>query len=190
MSTFGIEDDVVPAHVVAGGAEITRDSRVRLHPRPRGDILDLIGVRRMKNGAVGENPLVHFEAQLARDQRPWLLQEQIVHVVTVLPGNIEHVAKTLRRHQRRAGAAPLDDRVRDQRRPVNDVCEVLGGGSGVGHQVSGPSVVVNRSLRDGIGMRASSIPVAVVRNETSWVSPGSLRHSFNLGHSNGPHFTW
>src|SRR6266568_1747370 len=41
MSTFGIEDDVVPAHVVAGRAEITRGSRVRLHPRPRADILDL-----------------------------------------------------------------------------------------------------------------------------------------------------
>jgi hypothetical protein len=41
MSTFGIEDDVAPAHVMVGGAEITRGRRVRLHPRPRGDILDL-----------------------------------------------------------------------------------------------------------------------------------------------------
>ena len=41
MSTFGIEDDVVPAHVTVGGVEITKGSRVRLHPRPGGDILDL-----------------------------------------------------------------------------------------------------------------------------------------------------
>jgi hypothetical protein len=36
-----IEEDVVPAHVMVGGAEIARGSRVRLHPRRRGDILDL-----------------------------------------------------------------------------------------------------------------------------------------------------
>ena len=32
----------------------------------------------------------------------------------------------------------------------------------------GPPVAVNRLLRDGMGMRASSIPVAAVRNETSF----------------------
>ena len=41
MSAFGMEDDVVPAHVMVGGVEITKGIRVRLHPRPGGDILDL-----------------------------------------------------------------------------------------------------------------------------------------------------
>jgi hypothetical protein len=36
-----MEDDVMPAHVMVGGVEITKGSRVRLHPRPGGDILDL-----------------------------------------------------------------------------------------------------------------------------------------------------
>jgi hypothetical protein len=42
------------------------------------------------------------------------------------------------------------------------------GGSGVGHEVSGPSVALYRSARDGIGTRESSIPVTVVVETTSF----------------------
>ena len=42
------------------------------------------------------------------------------------------------------------------------------GGSGVGHQVSGPSLDVYRSARPGIGMRESSVPHTLVRNTTSF----------------------
>ena len=37
------------------------------------------------------------------------------------------------------------------------------GGSGVGQPVSGPTIVVKRSRRQGMGMRESSVPVNEVR---------------------------
>ena len=41
-------------------------------------------------------------------------------------------------------------------------------GSGVGHDVSGPLFAVYRSAREGMGTRASSIPVTVVADTTSF----------------------
>jgi len=41
VDAFEILERPGPLHAVVGGVTITRGSRVRLHPRPGGDILDL-----------------------------------------------------------------------------------------------------------------------------------------------------
>ncbi len=41
MDLFSLTEKVSPGRAVIGGVEITAGSRVRLHPRPGGDIMDL-----------------------------------------------------------------------------------------------------------------------------------------------------
>jgi len=41
VDLFSLTEKVSPGRAVIGGVEITAGSRVRLHPRPGGDIMDL-----------------------------------------------------------------------------------------------------------------------------------------------------
>ena len=89
----------------------------------RAEPLDLRLVERLRDRAVGERPLGHVEAQVARHERPRQLEDEVVEVVAALAADLDRVAEALRREQRRARALALDQRVRDERRAVHDAAE-------------------------------------------------------------------
>ena len=70
--------------------------------------------------AVGPHPLAHGEPQLARDERRRAVRRQVVERGPVLAADLDHVAEALGRDERGAGAAPLEQRVRRDRRPVRE----------------------------------------------------------------------
>jgi hypothetical protein len=61
MSAFWEEDHPAPESIVVAGAEVTKGSRVRLHPRTGGDILDMALAGRI---AVVESIQQDFEDNL------------------------------------------------------------------------------------------------------------------------------
>ena len=107
--------------VVAIGVE-ERD-RHRLHVQP-GDRLrqpvDLLRLRLGQHLAPAVHPLVHLEAQRAGDQRRGAAELDVERVGAVAARELERVAESLRRDQRRPGAGALQQRVDDQRRAVLD----------------------------------------------------------------------
>jgi hypothetical protein len=85
---------------------------------------------------------------------------RIVTPCDMLVGTHEHEIAPIER----ARIAGLDVKHGEGQAPPLIRC----GGSGVGQPVSGPSIAVNRRVRDGMGMRANSVPVTVVRYEISF----------------------
>ena len=84
----------------------------------------LIGIERRDDAPVAVQALADLQPMAARNQRIGKAQEQIVDVVALLGPHFEHVAKALRGEQAEPRAAPLDDRVGDQRGAVNDLADV------------------------------------------------------------------
>ena len=78
-------------------------------------------VERRADGAIRQQPLRHLKPQAARHQRVGAAHEQVVGVVAQFRADFLHVAEALRREEAGRHAAPLDQRIRDQRRAVDDV---------------------------------------------------------------------
>ena len=88
----------------------------RAPPRPRARATP----RRAARHAVRPHPLAHGEPQLARHERRRAVRGQVVERGAVLAADLDHVAEALGRHERGAGAAPLEQRVRRHGRPVRE----------------------------------------------------------------------
>ena len=88
-----------------------------------------------RNGPVGVDALVDRQAQMTRHQRRGHLQKQVVQVVAVLAGDLVRVAEAGGGQQRRTGAFALDDGVGYQRRAMDDVPDLVGGGVGAQQRV-------------------------------------------------------
>ena len=71
--------------------------------------------------AARAEPLLHFVAAAAGNERRRQLVLDVVEHRDPEPAHFEHVAKAFRRHERRAGAVALEDRVRGDGRGVDDV---------------------------------------------------------------------
>ncbi len=70
--------------------------------------------------ALRAHPLPHGEPQLARDERRGPVRRQVVERRAVLPPDLDHVAEPLGGDERGSRAAPLEQRVRRDRRPVRE----------------------------------------------------------------------
>ena len=79
---------------------------------PAGQLSHLSDIDGRGDGAVGVQPFPDLEPQLARHQRGEWAGAQVVEVVSGLAAEFENVAEALGCDQRRARAAPLDQRVR------------------------------------------------------------------------------
>ena len=67
----------------------------------------------------------HGKAILTRDQRRGQFDVEIILLEAALGPHFDDVAKTLGRDQRRARAAPLDQRIGGQRRAMNDKIDLV-----------------------------------------------------------------
>ena len=83
-------------------------------------------VQRLQHAAVGGHTLRHVEAQVARHQRFRQVEIQIIELVAVFAADLDGVAKTRRREQRRRRALALDQRVGHQRRAVDQRAALTG----------------------------------------------------------------
>ena len=80
-------------------------------------------VQRLHHAAVGQEPLVHFSAEVARGQRGRGVDEEIVHVVAPLAADLEGVPEAPRREQPRSRALALDEGVGGERRPMDEAAD-------------------------------------------------------------------
>jgi len=69
---------------------------------------------------VGIDPLPDLEPELAGDDRPGAVEEEIVERGAVLAPDLQDIAEPLRRDEGRAGELSLEDGVRGHGRPVGD----------------------------------------------------------------------
>ena len=117
-----------------------------------GDSPDVSCVQRRQHSAAGVEPLVDAEAQVPRDERPWLHEAEVVQRRTRPSRNLEDVAESLGRDERRPRRLAFDDRVRGDRCRVNDVFDRVPRSAGLDqHALGGAGEPVERSsgvLRD------------------------------------------
>ena len=80
---------------------------------------DLLTIDRPTHTAVGKRPLVRFDAHVAVSDRDEITP-QTPGMAAIPPAHFEHIAKTPRSDDANLGAAPLEQRVRADRRAVHD----------------------------------------------------------------------
>jgi hypothetical protein len=105
------------------GVGMQQADRHRLHSLGHERVEKRAHLRFVKRGhhAPGRiDPFVHLAAQVAGHERLGEPQEQVVDVVALFGPGLEHVAEPAGRDQCGPRPAPLDDRVRDERRAVDD----------------------------------------------------------------------
>ena len=123
--------------------------------------------------AVGRHPLGCSDAALRRHERRRMRGAQAVEVRAGLAAELDEVLEALRRDEHRARAAPLQQRVRRDRRAVRERAHVLGGRPGAvqgradgGEHTLGLVVGGGRRLRghqppvdgdDGVGEGAADV---------------------------------
>src|SRR5439155_3967767 len=76
-------------------------------------------IQRLQHRAIRGHPFRNVEPKVARHQRLWEFEIEIVKLVAMLPADLDGVAKSGRGKQRRRRPFALDQRVRNQRCPVN-----------------------------------------------------------------------
>ena len=87
---------------------------------------DRVGIWSAAQRAVGVDPFVDFEAQVARHQRCRHLEEQVIQLVAVLAGDLVRVAEASGGQESRARALAFDDGVGHQGGAVDDVLDLIG----------------------------------------------------------------
>jgi hypothetical protein len=118
-----------------------------LHPlgEERGDGLARArGIERGEDAAVGEQPLTHLEPEVPRHERGGRVDEEIVHVIPAFAADLEGIAEPRRGEEPRLGALALDQRIRGQRRAVDEGGHARGVAPGLVEQGQHP-------LLDGLG---------------------------------------
>ena len=88
----------------------------------------LAGVDGADDGPVGGHPLGELEPEPPRHERVGLAPERVVHARDAETAELEDVAETGGGDERGDGAAPLEDGVRRDRRPVDDALDGAGAG--------------------------------------------------------------
>ncbi|OPZ04391.1 MAG: hypothetical protein BWZ08_02707 [candidate division BRC1 bacterium ADurb.BinA292] len=91
-------------------------------------------VEGLEDFARGGDALGHLEAQEAFDQRRRFFEEQVEKLRDAQAPDLEDVAKAFGRDQRRAGAAPLQNRIGGDRRAMGDFADALAARVGHGFQ--------------------------------------------------------
>ncbi len=92
---------------------------------------DRLGIVQIRQGgeverlqlAVGPDPAAHSDRTLERHERLRMPSTEPVEVRAILPPQVEDVLEALGCDERGAGAAPLEQRVRRDRRPVREALE-------------------------------------------------------------------
>ena len=95
-----------------------------------------IGIEPCDHAAVAIDALADLQPVPARHERFREAEEKIVDVVTLLGAHFEAVAETLRGQQSEPRAAPLDDRIGDQRGAVHDLADVAERDAGLPDQLA------------------------------------------------------
>ena len=78
-------------------------------------------------GTVGEGSFGNREAQVAWSERLRMLQVEVVEFVTVLPADLYGVTEPGCRNKSSASTLALDNGVRNESRPMNQVANRAGG---------------------------------------------------------------
>ncbi len=104
--------------------EADRDRLDAVIDEPAHGGAHLVRVERRDHAPVAVHPLADLQPVAPRHQRIGEAEEQVVDVVALLGAHFEAVAEALRGQQAEPRAAPLDDRVGDQRRAVHDLAHV------------------------------------------------------------------
>ena len=150
-----VRRDDVRGRVAA--SELLRDAALglRVAEREQERYGDRLGVDRRERVEVERDELsvracasAHADAALERDERRRVVDARAVEVRAGLSAQVEHVLEALVRHERRARTAPLEERVRRDRRAVREAVDVRGahGGGGADDGVLLPRG--RRHLRD------------------------------------------
>jgi hypothetical protein len=92
-----------------------------------GQLADLARDERPLDRAIGQHALVELEPPAAPHQRARHLEVDVVQIVAVLAADLDRITEAARRDQRRARAAPLDQRVGHQGRAVDHLLDAAGG---------------------------------------------------------------
>jgi hypothetical protein len=82
-----------------------------------------LAIERNDDIAVAVDPLRDLQTPPPRHERVGKAQEEVVDVVALLGPDFEDVAEPGRAEEAEPGAAPLDQRVRDERRAVQDLAD-------------------------------------------------------------------
>jgi hypothetical protein len=88
-------------------------------------------VERRDDRAGGADAFRRLQSESAGDQRSRVLDADVVQVVFALAPDLQHVAEAFGGDQPRAGAAPFDQRVGEQRCGVHDAADARGGQGGL-----------------------------------------------------------
>ena len=127
-----VEDLSDPPFVRGVGVAVDQPHRDGLHPlrlERREERAHRILLQRDEDASAVVDPLFHGEPEAARHQGLRTVDPDVVLLEAVLVRHLERVAVPRRDDQRGARAPALDDRVRGQRRAVDD--ETDGGGGNV-----------------------------------------------------------
>ena len=114
--------------VDVGVQEAHRDALVARLAELLGQCPDLRPVEGHEDSARRVDAFVHDVAAVAREQRLRQDEVQVVLLEAALGAHLDHVAKALRRDQRRLRPAPLDQRVGGERGAVDDLPDRRGRG--------------------------------------------------------------
>src|SRR5688572_1365553 len=87
---------------------------------------ELLLAERLSHAAVSVAALVDFEAEVAWNEWPWHVKEDVVELVTVLAPDLDRISKAPRGDQRSPRAFPFDNCIRDQGGSVNEVVDLIG----------------------------------------------------------------
>ena len=124
--------------VAEGVEEADRQALDRLARERRDDLAQCRLVEGLQHVALVVEPFRHRQAPAARHQRLGQRDVQVVLVVAALVAEGEHVAETLGRDQRRAGALALDQRIGGEGRAMDEEVDVAGFQSGAIEQQDEP----------------------------------------------------
>ena len=128
-------DSLFVARICVSIKEADRDRFHAFVKKVSNNPLHLIRIRWFKDLASMVHALVDREAKIAGDERFRLLPLEVVELVAVGALNLEDVAKSSGRYEPDFRARPLDDEVRDQRRPVKEMGYVTQVYVALGHRL-------------------------------------------------------
>ena len=113
-----------------------RDRFDPLGRQPLREALELGFPERRHHLSGRAQPFAELEPEAPLDQRPRLFEEEVVHLRSADPPQLEHVAESQSRDQRGPGSAVLEDGIGGYGRAVRDLGNDRAGGGGLVEQAA------------------------------------------------------
>ena len=101
--------------------ELDRDRLDPFGPATIDDRIEIRGLKRFLDPALGINPLAHLETEPAWHEGGLFLVAKIVEIRPIAAGDLQHVPKSFGRDQRGLDALSLGDRIDDGRAAMHEV---------------------------------------------------------------------